>query len=182
VNYVSTYPPTNLPTYIPTFVVISIKNLVFAHRMQKFAKFHTISHNRTPFYAIIQSTPLGLIYFKPIFWRCAPLHRRVNPGTGNPPPPPQFSTTKVPAAASLGVRRRVEHSPLPIAKINNVFNYTSTLIYFSMLLSLIIYRNTFISYFFHLWLYITCVSFFFHLNCPNKIVRPCRQMSYSILW
>jgi hypothetical protein len=103
--YLPTQPPTNpptnqptylptyltyLPTYLPTSVVISIKNLTVAHRMQKFAKFHTMSHNWTPFDAIIQSMPLRLIYFELIFVWCSPLHRRVHTGTGNPPPTPSL--------------------------------------------------------------------------------------------
>ena len=76
--YLPTHPPTNLPNYLPTSVVVSMKNLMVAHRMQKFAKFHTISHNWTPFYAIIQSTPLRLIYFRPILVWCSHLHRPVH--------------------------------------------------------------------------------------------------------
>jgi hypothetical protein len=116
VKYLPTYPPTHqptnqptylpttyLPTYLPNFVVLSIKKLMVAHRMQKFAKFHMKSHNWTQFYAIIQSTPLRLIYFKLILVWSSPLQRPVHIGTGSHPP--QLSITRVPAPASLGVRR-----------------------------------------------------------------------------
>jgi len=42
---------THQPTNLPTSVAISIKKLMVAHRMQKFAKFYTISHNWTPVHA-----------------------------------------------------------------------------------------------------------------------------------